>query len=88
MDAELFEAKERLEEARAEVAATRARRKEMARVIERRNAQIQTLYQEIATLERHILRWSLSWQAKRLWRRARHLTRALNGKVKPAGQPA
>jgi hypothetical protein len=88
LDAELFEAKERLEEARAEIAATRARRKEMARVIERRNAQIHTLYQEMATLERHMMRWSLSWHAKRLWRRAARLRLALNGKSKPAGQPA
>ena len=63
MDAELFQLREaredleqRLAAARAEAETSQARRKEMARVIATRDARIQACYQEMATLERYILR--------------------------------
>lgn len=54
-----------LNEARAEVAATRARRKEMARVIANRDAQLNARYQELARLQKEIMRFAPVWQIKR-----------------------
>jgi hypothetical protein len=78
MDAELHvlkEARETLEfelaEARSELAASQARRKEAARIIARRDAEIQARFQELAVLERKIIRSSLSWKAQRLLQRLR-----------------
>jgi hypothetical protein len=63
LNAELEELKERrddleveLKEARSEVAATRARRKEMARVIANRDAQLKTRYEELAQLQKQMVR--------------------------------
>jgi hypothetical protein len=67
---QLMEAREALE---AELIASRARRKEAARLIARRDAEIQTRYEELAALQRRILRSSPSWRFKQLWRRAKRL---------------
>jgi len=64
-----------LRDVQAELAASRARRKEMAQVISRRDAAIQARYQELAALELHILHSRWTWKAKVLWRRVRHLVR-------------
>lgn len=76
MDAELFqlrEAREDLEQrlavARAEAEASQARRTEMVRVIEARDEKIQACYQEMATLERYILRLSAGGPMARLFGR-------------------
>lgn len=76
LDAELHREKEARElfegqfrQARAESEASRARRKEMARVIKNRDTQIQVLYEELAALERHVLHRSFKWRMKRLFGR-------------------
>jgi predicted RNase H-like nuclease (RuvC/YqgF family) len=65
----------RLIEAHAEIEASRARRKEMARVITARNAEIQARYEELAALQRHIVQsspwWKVKASARWVWRRAR-----------------
>jgi hypothetical protein len=62
-----------LYEARSQIAAHRARRKEAARVIADREAKIATLsrdiqtrFEELATLQRHALRFSAVWRLKQL----------------------
>ena len=81
-----IEARETLEaqliEAQAELEASRARRKEMARVITNRDAKIQRLYEELAALQLHIVRSSPSGQMKATFRR---VGRALR---RPARQTA
>ena len=61
-----------LREAQAESAASRARRKEMARVIDNRNAELRTRYQELAALQKRMLWLSPSWglkaAGKKIWR--------------------
>jgi hypothetical protein len=37
-------------------------------VIARRDAEIEARYRELAALELHMVRWSLSWKLKSLWR--------------------
>ena len=68
-----IEARETLEaqliEAQAELEASRARRKEMARVIANRDAKIDRLYGELGALQRHVLRSSPLWQVKAAFRR-------------------
>lgn len=64
-----------LRDVQAELAASRARRKEMAQVISRRDGAIQARYQELAALELHILHSRWTWKAKVLWRKVRHLVR-------------
>jgi DNA-binding SARP family transcriptional activator len=70
---QLKEAREALEfqlaKAEAEIAENRARRKEAARVIARRDAEIQARFQELAILERQILESSLSWKLQHALRR-------------------
>lgn len=75
MDAELHQlrnarddAENQLFDARAEIAASRSRRKEMARVIGNReekvaslNRELEARYKELAMLERHVLRFSPIW---------------------------
>jgi hypothetical protein len=73
LEAELQQAKEAREAIEAELQASRARRKEMARVIARRDAEIQTRYQELATLQREIVRSTLSWKLRQIWRPFRRL---------------
>ena len=81
-----IEARETLEaqliEAQAELEASRARRKEMARVITNRDAKIERLYQELAALQLHMVRSSPSGQMKAAFRR---VGRALR---RPARQTA
>jgi hypothetical protein len=68
-----IEARETLEaqliEAQAELEASRARRKEMARVIANRDAKIDRLYGELGALQRHLVRSSPLWQVKAAFRR-------------------
>jgi hypothetical protein len=84
------EAREALEvqlaEAQAEIAANRARRKEMARVIHNREAKISRLneevtarYEELAKLQRQIVRSSPLWIAKAAVKR-------LNRAVRPSAK--
>lgn len=65
-----------LRDARAEVAATRARRKEMARVIANRDAQLKVRYQELAQLQQQIMRSDPLWWMNRSFAR---LKRRLRG---------
>jgi predicted RNase H-like nuclease (RuvC/YqgF family) len=80
-----IEAREALEtqliEAQAELEASRERRKEMARVITNRDTKIQRLYEELAALQRHVVRSSPLGQAKMAFRR---ISRALR---RPNRQP-
>lgn len=69
-------------EAHAELAASRDRRKEMARVITDREAKVAALndeirsrYEELAALERHILHSTWSWKTRELFRRTKRLMR-------------
>lgn len=69
-------------EARAEIAANRERRKEMARVITNREAKIERLsqdlterYRELATLERQILRSNPVWLARAGFRKVARAAR-------------
>ena len=71
-----------LMEAHAELAASRDRRKEMARVITNReqkiatlNEQLQVRYEELAAMQRHLIRSTLSGQIKRAWRGLRKIAR-------------
>lgn len=71
-----------LMEANIELAASRDRRKEMARVITDReariaelNAQLQARYEELAAMQRHVMRWSVTWWLKTLFRRLRRALR-------------
>ena len=68
-----IEARETVEaqliEAQAELEASRARRKEMARVITNWHAKIERLYCELAALQRHMVRSSPVWQVKAAFRR-------------------
>lgn len=76
MDADLFDLKRvketlegQLAEVQSELAASRARRKEMARVIARRDAELQARYEELAALERHMLQSSAWGRTKRFFAR-------------------
>jgi hypothetical protein len=60
----------RLHSVQAELAASQERRKEAARVIARRDGEIQKRFEELAALERHILSTSLSWKLRTMLRRA------------------
>jgi hypothetical protein len=82
-----IEAREAVEfqmlEAQAEVASSRARRKEMARVISNREAKIDQLnqelearYQELAKLQRHLMRLNPIWLTKVAFRRVARVGRA------------
>ena len=64
-----------LQSVKAELAASQARRKEAARVIARRDGEIQKRFEELAALERHILSSSLSWKLRNM------LQRSLGGKA-------
>ena len=64
LEFQLLRARSELLRARSELTASRNRRKEMARVITRRDSEIQLRYRELAALERHILRFSPSWVLK------------------------
>lgn len=81
-----------LMEAHAEVAASRDRRKEMARVITNReqkiamlNEQLQARYEELAAMQRHVMRSTLSGQIRRAWRGLRKIAR---NRSQPASQQA
>lgn len=84
-----IEARETLEaqliEAQAELEASRARRKEMARVIANRDAKIDRLYGELGALQRHVLRASPLWQVKAAFRR---LGRSVRRPAPPANPEA
>jgi predicted nucleic acid-binding Zn-ribbon protein len=75
LDFQLLKARSELQQTRSELAASRERRKEMARVIARRDAELQVRYGELAALELHILRSSptllLSDSLRRLARAVR-----------------
>lgn len=58
-----------LRDARDEVAATRSRRKEMARVIASRDAQIKARYEELAQLQQQIVRSDPVWRIKKSFAR-------------------
>ena len=75
MNAELQKRLEVQEQLSAELAASQARRKEAARVIARRDAEIQIRYEELAALERHILHSSISWKVGQLLRRLNRAAR-------------
>jgi septal ring factor EnvC (AmiA/AmiB activator) len=62
-----------LMEAHSELAASRDRRKEMARVITRLNAQLEDRFEELAVMQRHLMRWSPAWWLRNLFRRLRAL---------------
>jgi hypothetical protein len=88
MDAELHELRQSKENLEEEFAASRARRKEMARVIKSReakagalNAELQERYRELGMLERKILRWSPSWWARRLPKAAKGFFRPTPNKA-------
>lgn len=75
-------AEAQLLEAQAEIAAHRDRRKEMARVIGNREMKIERLtkdlddrYQELATLQRHLIRSNPMWLAKAGFRKMARSTR-------------
>ena len=77
-----------LMEAHAELAASRDRRKEMARVIANRdakiaelNAQLHARFQELAVMQRHVMWSSPTWWLRTLFRRLR---RALRGPARSA----
>ena len=70
-----------LGDVRAELAASRARRKEMARVIANREAQLKARYEELAQLQRQIVRSSPLWQMKKSFGR---LKRGLRSLASPA----
>lgn len=85
MNAELYhlrEAKEELDfqllKARSDLRVSRERRKEMARIIAKRDAELQVRYKELAALELYILRRSPSWLITEPFRRLR---RALRGQA-------
>ena len=69
-----------LMEVQMELAASRDRRKEMARVISELNGQLQARYEELAAMQRHVIRWSVVWWLKTLFRRVRRAVRKLFGK--------
>jgi hypothetical protein len=73
-----------LNDARAEVAATRARRKEMARVIANRDAQLSARYHELARLQQQMVRFDPAWRIRRAfgW-----LKRRLRGAAVSNAQP-
>ena len=62
-----------LMEAHSELAASRHRPKEMARVITRLNAQLEDRFEELAVMQRHLMRWSPAWWLRNLFRRLRAL---------------
>jgi chromosome segregation ATPase len=77
-----------LMEANIELAASRDRRKEMARVITNReakvaelNAQLEARYAELAAMQRHFTRWSITWWIRILFRRLRRAVRKSFGKT-------
>jgi hypothetical protein len=69
----------RLIEAQAEIEASRARRKEMARVIANREAKIARVYEELAAMERHVIQSEplaqIKTAAKRMGRTVGRLAR-------------
>jgi hypothetical protein len=67
LKAELHQLKEERETLLSELSASRTRRKEAARVIARRDAEIEARYRELAALELHMVRYSIFWKLKRLW---------------------
>jgi hypothetical protein len=75
LNGELHQLKESSEGLEAELAASRVRRKEAARVIARRDADLQARFEELAALQRYILHSSLSWRSKQLIGRAKRLLR-------------
>jgi hypothetical protein len=68
LKAEVHQLKEERENLLSELSASRDRRKEAARVIARRDAEIEARYRELAALELHMLRSSLAWKLTRLFR--------------------
>ncbi len=73
LELHVLKARSELHQARSELAASRDRRKEMARVIARRDAELRARYTELGMLELRLLRSSPRWLAKELLRRARRL---------------
>jgi len=78
MKAELHQLKEsrqdleaELREAKAESTASRSRRKEMARVIDNRNAELKARYEELASLQKRILWADPSWHVRRWFGRVK-----------------
>ena len=69
-----------LMDALAELEASRNRRKEMARVIANRDQQLQARYAELAALQRHVMRWTVSGRVKSIWRGLRKMARKPNKK--------
>jgi chromosome segregation ATPase len=76
MDAELHQLQEAREALEAKLAASQARRKEAARVIDRLKSDLEARYQELAALERQILRQSPSWWAAQSVRRVKRIFKA------------
>ena len=71
--AELHEAKEtcedlkaELQDARAQLAANRSQRKELARVVADRDNQLRARFQELAILQRQVIRSNYVWRLKGL----------------------
>lgn len=88
MDAELHQLRQAKESLEVEFTASRARRKEMARVIKSReakaealNAELQERYRELGILQRKILRWSPSWLARRSLNAVKGFFRPAAGKA-------
>ena len=76
MDAELHQLQEARQALEAELAASQARRKEAARVIDRQKSDLAARYQELAALERQILRQSPSWWAAQSVKRVKRIFKA------------
>lgn len=85
-DAEIYQLKEEREALGAELDASRARRKEMARVIAARDAVIQSRYEELAILERQMLQADFFGTLHKHWHRGgRWLTKRFgNARNQPA----
>jgi hypothetical protein len=87
LKAEVHQLKEQKEALESELAASQTRRKEAARVIARRDADIRARYEELAALELHILHSSFSGKLKSLSRRfSRSTARAFRVPNRAAAQ--
>lgn len=73
-------------EAQAEIQASRARRKEMARVIANREAKIARVYEELAALQRHVVRSQPSAQIRAAAKRIRNVVGRASRKAMPAAR--
>jgi len=87
LNAELYELKAansdlevQLKDLRTELVASRERRKEMARVIGRRDAELAERYHDLAALQRRLVRLSPSWNARRMIGGTKKLYRRMFGR--------